>query len=372
MKTIGIVNFHFSNCNYGAVLQASALNQFLINEGYDAETINFIPDYDKEASRIRVLYRKCKRVLQKVIAPNNKIFNDYIFEDFRKQWLPRSSSCFHSLSELTESNALNYDAFIVGSDQVWRPKYTLEYSPAYFLSFAPDEAIKIAYAPSFGVEYWEPAKYDPVTTEAKRYLEKFTAVSVREKSGQKICQETFNISSEIVLDPTLLIGTEFFNRVIGENCNDDPDDTIVYYKLDVDHDFNRALEIATEQLNTTVQNIYYTEITIGGKKRLAYNDVSTWLSKIKNSRLVITDSFHCICFAILFEKPFLYYPNKTRGFARIESLFSLLSIDMKSIISHSSDITKISDQVVSNYCTINKRLEDLRNSSKIFLLNNLK
>lgn len=371
MKNIGILNFHYSNCNYGAVLQAAALNEFLEKNGYNAETIDFIPDYTKGNSPIKQFLASIKCAIRNLLKTRKSdlILNDTVFEDFRRKWLPRSSATYHSLNELNCAE-LQYDAYIVGSDQVWRTKYTRQYYAAYFLSFAAPGIKKIGYAPSFGIEKWELEIDDPKTKETRKLLKQFDAVSVREKSGQAICMENFGINAELVLDPTLLTGRHFFEKIIGEQSFE-PEKKIVYYKLDIDEDFNNALKIASDQLSVPVENIYYKEVMKKENKRFAYNSVSSWLRKIRDAELVITDSFHCTCFAILFEKPFLYYPNESRGFARIESLFSLLSIDMKCVVTNSTSIGNIHDKIVADFSPITNTLKDLRQLSENFLLKNL-
>ena len=98
----------------------------------------------------------------------------------------------------------HFDCFMVGSDQVWRPRY----SPCitdYFLKEIPvnTKALKIAYAASFGTSNWEFSEED--TLECARLAKLFDKISVREKSGIRLCQENLGIQAQYVLDPTLML-----------------------------------------------------------------------------------------------------------------------------------------------------------------------
>ena len=111
-----------------------------------------------------------------------------------------------------------YDAYVVGSDQVWRKSYS-PCLPVYFLNFLPENnsAKKISYAASFGS-----AKLDFAPKEIEKYsrlLQRFDAVSVREFSGQKLCCTVFNISAEVVPDPTMLLTAEDYYSLRGEHLN---------------------------------------------------------------------------------------------------------------------------------------------------------
>src|SRR5690554_3506929 len=117
-KKIGILNFQYSKHNYGAVLQAAALEHELKQQGYNAEHINYIP-------KGKVSFKgKVKKLLIKsrIIKGRNKdkYSNHEVFEEFRKKFLNRSEKVeneedFNRLCE-------GYQAVVVGSDQVWRPK----------------------------------------------------------------------------------------------------------------------------------------------------------------------------------------------------------------------------------------------------------
>jgi hypothetical protein len=294
---------------------------------------------------------------------HNSFVNPEIFQEFRDNWLPTSVKTFHSFAELSQAD-LPYSHVIVGSDQVWRPSYTCKDSLVYFLAFLRTGVKKISYAASFGNDFWELDIED--TTKIATEIKSFDAISVREKSGVDICQNTFGVSAEHVLDPTLLVGRDFFDAIIGDNSATDKSD-IVYYKLDIDSDFELFIENASSTFNYTAKNIYYSS---KGRSHF-YRPVDSWLRNIKESKLVITDSFHCVCFAILFEVPFIYYPNDNRGLTRLESLLSLLDLTHH-IYRGDVDPVELTQQLMNiDYDVVNEKVANLRGASAKFLANAL-
>lgn len=90
--------------------------------------------------------------------------------------------------------------------------------------------------------------------------------------------------------------------------------------------------------------------------------------KICNGNVAQTDSYHCVCFSILFNKPFLVFNNHSRGKTRLESLFSILDINSdQCFVKESSDIASNNYSLIEDFAHINKRLDELRVISSDFI-----
>lgn len=369
MDKVGVINFQHSNHNYGAVLQAAALHEFVTEKTKSqAEHIDYIP-LNGSNSAISKIKKVVKKWLIKFGYKKSKIHHDYflnssVFEQFRCEWLPRTSKKYSTVSSLVQAE-FPYSHIIVGSDQVWRPGYTSNSSAVYFLQFAKPTIKRVSYAASFGNETWSENK--ETTEAAKQALSNFHAVSVREKSGLRIASDIFSVDATHVLDPTLLIGRSFFDKIIQKKSihNDIP--SVVYYKLDIDSAFTDAIDSISKKLDCNSTNIYYKST----KKGYEYHSVEEWLAFIRDSKIVITDSFHCVCFAILFKKPFICYPNNHRGLTRLESLLD--SLELKNLILR--DSKKIDELIIHaneiDYDKVDKNLVRLRFNSANFLINSL-
>ncbi|EPZ8358848.1 polysaccharide pyruvyl transferase family protein [Enterobacter hormaechei] len=376
IQKIGIINFQYSDHNYGAVLQAAALEKVLERKGFSVKHIDFISTPEKIISPIVIAKKILKRIglttiikkiLGRKILIKHDVSNQEAFENFRKRWINRTKR-FDTFESL-KNEPLDFDAVIVGSDQVWRPTMYNRRNDykVYFLSFLKKGCKKISYAASFGVDYWE-VKDEIVTSEIADMVRGFDAISVREKSGISICKNIFLADSTHVLDPTLLAGKGIFDEIIASyNEIDVTCKQIVYYKLDVDDIFLSNIQQFSAYKNKKVTNIYYNKVETG----YAYYSVGQWLSNIRESEIVITDSFHCVCFCILFHKDFICCINESRGLSRLKSLLMMLGIEDRICSSDDDFINKYNNLRPIDYSVVDNILLKQRILSEEFLMNSL-
>lgn len=176
MKTAGIVTIHKIN-NYGAVLQAYALNKFLRNNNVDAYTIDFRTPRVAESYQIYHPLNSlmdiprnimCARYSGK-IALRGKRFNDFLSEK-----VPMTKKAYFSDEEMEQEN-FGYDYYICGSDQIWNT-HCENYRDSFLLSFEKDKSKCISYAASIG----ESTIVDSLVPKFKKELSGFNALSVRE------------------------------------------------------------------------------------------------------------------------------------------------------------------------------------------------
>lgn len=163
MKKVGILTFHFSNHNYGAVLQAFASYVILKKYGYSPTIINLLPVKDNTI----------KSFFKSFLTGSIK------FELFRKRYLKQTRKIF-TLENLRKLNEY-FDIFYVGSDQIWRPSMAKSLLEHYFLDFVDEEKIKISYAVSFGINEWN--EDEKLTNSIKYLISRFDKVLVREIQG---------------------------------------------------------------------------------------------------------------------------------------------------------------------------------------------
>lgn len=353
MKKIGILNFQYSAHNYGAVLQAAALEHTCRQLGHEPWHLDYVPERKVPLkSRVGQLLRQLG--LRKT-SQANRVANGKAFERFRQSFLNRTSRI--KSPKQFEAIAMEFDAAIVGSDQVWRPTFARD-PLAFFLGYVPNGVDRIAYAASFGKAEWEQAD-DIVLTEAVRQeLQKFKAVSCREESGVQICRDVFGVGSEHVLDPLLLVDDPFIEKIVAKSSILHGD-KLVYYKLDSSSEFQQDLKVLGKELDTDAVNIYLKD-----SKVREYREVPDWVALIRNSEVVVTDSFHCICLALRFGKEVIFCPNEKRGQTRLDSLFRMLNIDAERL---SGDLETPMFKL-TGYGNIDSTLGNLRSHSVQFLM----
>lgn len=324
---IAILNLPFDN-NYGGNLQRYALMKVLERMGHHAVHINLLERY--HLKWYVKPYSYTKRFIQKyILGKDVKIFLE---QYMNKQSIVRSmdakmfyESYIEHTKPITRRKQLkkiienNYDAVIVGSDQVWRESMTKQIGiDSYFLSFVESDKIKrIAYAVSMGSENeCFSSKIVPILS---NLYSRFNAVSVREEYALSVLNNYGWTSPKAswVLDPTMLLDANDYKKVIDEKGFIDPLEKKVFcYILDKSSDFDDRIDTICKQWNSP----YLFQ---------SLNDAITieeWLFRISSSKLVVTDSYHGCVFSLVFGRPFIFLGNKRRGNARVESLLKMLNI----------------------------------------------
>ncbi|MBL7481031.1 polysaccharide pyruvyl transferase family protein [Legionella bononiensis] len=334
---VGVMNFHFTNYNFGAVMVPYALSTLLKNLGYQPEIINYIP------KGFRTSLINCP------------------FEDFRNKYLIRTSLCKNE-KDLRELNK-HFDLFIAGSDQVWRWHDNYK----YMFNWVSGNKTLVSYAASFANSYYECTGVEQKKIQA--LLSRFDAISVRENAGVDICKDLFNVDAEHVLDPTLLLDAEDYELIIEAELFEATNRNIKYiaYML-LDSEQDKAIR-QNEILAFLKSKYIFINVLID--KFGQYNSISKWLDYIKNCDYLITDSFHGCVFAIIFKKQFVCVQREVGGNHRIESLFNVLGIDHNRFYNNVNDISQHSFSTPIDYKKVYQNLEKERNKSKEFLIHSL-
>lgn len=324
---IGILTHPLSR-NYGGVLQNWALQQVLKSMGHEPVTI-----YWGQKNVMWPEYFRCilSWSLHRFVGPK------FDFPHSPKWKNPQTAGirCFvESKINLTESlykkDILNqaekkFDSLIVGSDQVWRPRY-INPIEMMFLPYKKKYGMKkIAYAASFGTNQCE---FTPVQlTNCKKLIADFDAVSVREKDGVKQCAEYFGRENvELVLDPTLLVNKEDYMKLC-EDVIADSSGYVFAYILDENESLVAKGKDLAERLGVAFK-LVSADSTISPE-----DTIEKWLSCFRDAVYIITDSFHGTVFSLIFQKPFATIYNEKRGTARIDNLVSLFPDVSKRIVS---------------------------------------
>lgn len=333
--------------NYGGLLQNYALQQVLKGMGHEVETIDWLPI--KESAIKEWLYCQKKLFLsyikKDVPRPKYQVTNSEanIIGQYTHHFVEKYINLCHREARKPEEFAeiddkYSYDAYIVGSDQVWRPKYNGAMTTAMFLDFVKREGVKrIAYAASFGTSEWE---YTSSMTEICAQLtQKFDLVTVREKSGVDLCRENFGVKAQHVLDPTMLLCKEDYERLVKEEKEPSSEGSLFHYILDPMEEKkafiekvarNQGLKPFTIMPKCQAENRTRKDV----KKHIGdciFPSVTSWLRGFMDASMVIVDSFHGVVFSIIFNKPFWVLGNKERGNTRFESLLGLFDLEDRMI-----------------------------------------
>lgn len=355
-KKIGIITFHAAD-NYGAVLQAYALQTYLAEQENEVQIIDFVPYGVEKANKPLFVQEKntIKRIIKKaLILPNyfklkkrNKSFTS-----FRKDFFKLSKK-FRSALEI-KNTVLDYDICITGSDQVFNP--LIHNSDIYYLSFC-NGVTKVAYAPSFGIK-----DFTKVKEKTKKLIKEFKYLSCREADGAEFLSTVTGNVVPTVSDPVFLLSPEKWSKITTKPCKGG---YIFVYDL---NGGKELVEIANKIKAETELPIIC--ITANKYANIKYKvdelQVSCgpleFVSYIQHAEYVVTDSFHGTAFATLFRRKFISFVALKHAASRIQSLLERLGIEDR--IFYNAKEFNIKKVIFKEY---DKELEKLVTNSKQYL-----
>ena len=358
----GTVTFHRSY-NFGAALQAYALQRFQQLHGYDNEIIDFICDYDSRKYKIfRVhLYRQSLNYLvSDLLFAAKNIMRKYAFHRFRKKYLSMTPKRYRSPGE--DKNLIEgFDALICGSDQIWNKEITGALVPESFLDFAGDSGkMKIAYGPSTG----NPEIQEEDRAAFARLLGNLDSISVRERTAAASLETLSGKTVAVVLDPVLLLEAGEYDKIIRQVPVRGA--FLFFYELEQNPEMLPfAAKLAQEEGLTIIYYSKKSNPAIRQGINIYRQGPCEFLYYLKNARYIVTNSFHATVFSILFGRQFITFPTK-KGRLRMVDVLHTLCLDDR-LYSENADIHRPID-----YSETEKRLEHERNASINYLLEQLK
>lgn len=305
---IGIMTYWSSKENYGQLLQCFALQQFLKKMGHSPFLIKYTPTS---------IVRK-RSILQNFIS---YILHFSAYIQYAKQlFIQRKSQKFIDnsanikrrfdsfLENFIDSTEKNYtqddlfetppeaDIYICGSDQIWGG------DEMYYLPFVPDGKKIIAYAPSFGgVDNFS----DEYKARLKKYLARFNFLGIREQSGVDLCRNLGFSNAIKVVDPTLLLSSDDYNSIRIETCHDKP---YIFLYLLGNPCACKVEDIYKFAKHNNFDVIYVASQNQNDKYEKVNPQIGEWLDYLMKSEFVITNSFHCSVFSLIYKKKFMTIP----------------------------------------------------------------
>lgn len=355
--------------NYGGLLQAYALQTVLKRMGHEVWTEDrrtfplslkyflkciigpFIGRYYPTKKQYSIISQHTRRFVEENIRVTDPVVTN-TKEIFRKYQI---------------------DAYIVGSDQVWRPRY----SPCitnYFLDFTKDSIVKrIAYSASFGVEEWE---FTPEQTQVcSTLLKRFDAVSVREDSGILLCKKYLDVDAVCLVDPTMLLEKDDYIQLVEKDSTQPSSGKLLVYVLDQTEEKQRIIRKVSENLSVEpfFVGVKKQFEKVGMKKinECIYPPVTAWLQGFMEADYVLTDSFHGTVFALIFNKSFIVIGNEIRGMGRFTSLLRLFNLENRIVTSCEEVNADLINRRI-DFMKVNEIQKIERKKAFAFLYNSLK
>jgi hypothetical protein len=363
---VGIVTFHSAH-NYGAMLQTYALQEEVRGLGHSPIVVNFHPDYVEQHNRRIVSLRSARGLLihcLSALVRRKLAFRYERFELFRRQYFEETQR--YPNEGLLMSNPPGCDAYICGSDQIWN----LDSPPseAYFLRFAEKEALRIAYAPSFGTASI-PSKHDVLLTS---WLSDFDHLSAREISGATKLATLTQKPVPHVVDPVFFRSPKTWERLaVAPKFSGE---YIAAYSLESTNSFSQIASRVAKQLNLPLVILGKAGVYMLWRKSVLAIDSGPreFVGWIKHSRFIVTNSFHATSFALMFRVPFLTVAHSSRN-SRLQCLLETAGLG-EHIVRTPADMLDgsfVTDRILHHKPHVCPQLQDLISASQSFLSRSL-
>lgn len=360
MKRIGIVTFHRAN-NYGAVLQAYALQSYIDKYIARCEIVDYRSDFlFREYHYILKRNTSLRKMMTSLLNYPIRCKINKSFDDFRKRYLVCSDKTY-SDSTVAEADD-EYDQFVFGSDQIWNYKLN-NYDYNYLGSFVSDDNKLNSYAASFGFD----SLRDDLVVKYSEYLKRFKNIAVREESGCKIIKKTAGKASVTVCDPVLLL-EDYEWDMIASDKKSEGKYIFLYHLQGNNTELNRYAKYLSEHTGLPVIDFQaWVKPRPRCFKPVFGGSPEDFLGWIKDTEYVITDSFHCTAFSIIFKKKFWSGIDRKKDIKATRAGNLLYSLNLSSrILPEALNEWNFNEQV--DYEVTEEKKLELINTSKEYLI----
>lgn len=364
MKKIAIITLHRVR-NYGSSLQTLALQEIIKSKGFEVEVIDYYPERYTSFGLLKRLKNKSEVLKRnpillfgaRVIISFSYVRKKIVFDNFLKDNIDLTPITYRSEKELIE-NPIVADAFCTGSDQVWNSLWNEGIDAPLYLSFIDENKYKFSYAASIGKSSIDKDEGDIV----KKYLSSYNHLSVREDSGVDILKGLGFENAIQVLDPTLLMDADGWERFTSNKYSKQK--YVLTYNLHHDSRIDEYANELAKKYNLKVYHISYNWHDIYRKGKLKWcPTIEDYLGLIKNAQYVITDSFHATVFSLLFHKNFVViYPEHASS--RLRSILKQTNLEVRGT-DKMPEVELVNNKI--SYDDVDEKLRLLRQESISYL-----
>ena len=295
MSRVGILTF-LHNDNYGSTLQAYALQRVIRELGHECEHLDYAPDRTEKIRNLLQSGNSPKLILDGLRKRSVKAgqegarLKSASIPAFYEQRMKLSPRCRNAKELRTVCG--EYDTLVCGSDQIWNPVWL---NPVYFLTFAPKDKKRIAYAPSLGIRTLPaPGKIRMI----RKWTQDFAAISVREEEGAELLQKMTGIQADVMPDPVCLLSRQQWEEIAEPVPAGTP--YLLCYFIGENAAYREKVRRISKETGLRILEIPVTaEGYNAGFECLEGLGPEAFLGAIKGASCFCTDSFHGLVFGTL-------------------------------------------------------------------------
>ena len=358
------LNINTDDFNYGAMLHSWAFQKYLMkNKNYYVEIIDYVtPHLEKlDYSRPVISNLKAKRRLS---AAKDAVFYFPYKQRYKKFQKFIKNHMITSKEKYTQKKLndakLDYDILVCESDVIWYPGcFKGNYDPSFFLALDSMKGKKrIAYSPSMSSLKYVEKKKD----ELKELLTNLDHISCRETYEIDVLQELTDKKVTHVMDPVFLLEPEDYDEITGKRIIKDKY-LLLYLPVNDNRELRKSAKKYAKEHGLKILEIstkLYPNFI--GQKTLTHAGIEEFLSCIRNADMVFTNSFHAICFSVLFNKEFYAFTRHLNG--KVEDICKTLGLMDRYLQDN-----KVKEDKKINYNKVNKKVVELRKKSQDWINN---
>lgn len=358
------LNINTPDFNYGAMLHSWAFQQYLLRqEEIDAtEVIDYtMPVLEKTHRRMpiidSVLHCRVRTCLKQITEYG--LYRERLkkFDRFVEQNLLISEKKY--TQKKLNSAVLPYDTIICESDVIWSPGFCGgHFDKSFFLALDSMRNMRrIAYAPSMSNGDLNQAQ----EIELKKYLKYVDMISCRESYEKKILEKHTNKEVTHVVDPVLLLSEVDYKPILEKRMIEN-DYILLYLPVDDNEKLRRYAEEFAKKYGYYILEIS-TKLRSEEKecyRCLATAGIEEFLSGIKYAKCVFTNSFHAICFSVIFHREFYAFSRAYAG--KVRDICEVLELNDRYFPDN-----KFVERDFINYCKVDEKVNFLKEKSELWL-----
>lgn len=346
---VGIVGIP-TYVNFGGALTYYSLYSFLVDNGYSVCSISRPRSCGRPPIMAETVYEK----------------NPYPAGSLKLEF--RDKEAMREMNNVCET-------FLVGSDQLFNADLYYKFGEMITLDWVSDNHRKVAYAASFGHSvFWG---REELRAKMAHDMQKFDAFSVREKDGVTLAKNTFGVDAEWVIDPIFLCDKKHYEELAENATRKNPNPHIFGYILDSNDITNDILDYCSEQCGLEVE--LFSEMLFKptadkleseGKRfrfPLRQAKIEERLYSLIHSEYIVADSFHGVCFAIIFNIPFVAILNANRGATRFYTILEKVGLTER-LVTNLDEAKDVLDKPI-DFTYANAALEKEKARCSEWLLN---
>lgn len=360
MRRFGIIsyNIYCNFTNYGSTLQSWALNQAIKNTGYTPVLVDYCPDVLSDKSPLHPynnMWDQDPESKKMVSLTMPAIEKNYLkFEKFYRERFTKTSQKYTSRN-FNEIAKEYLDGFVCGSDTIFCIDEFNGFDDGFYANYPEMKGRSVSYAASFGDSHFDESSYLILNDR----INNFKAIGLRESNMIPYISSKVTFPVKRTLDPTLLLTAEDYDVITSEQQYTEP------YLLLYTRRYDPNIEVYAERI-AKERKIKIVEISLrainSNKGHIMRYDagVEEFLSLVKYSSFVVTNSFHGLIFAVQYKKPFAVF-KRQQADTKISELLCLLGINKSYINSGGEEFCEI------DYGSVYKNISIARRSSMDFL-----